>query len=236
MRVRIALVLVVATAALVGACSKSSGTGTATPSTPAATTPASNGVAELPADQILAKANEALARSGPYHVKGEVTSEGTKTSMDLRANGKDIHVIFKVDDLEFEVISVGGYYYVKGIERLPGSDLPSAVSALVTGKFVKFDQNDPRYSGVVEGLNGEDLMKATGTLSKGELTTINGTPAIGLVDSSDHSIVYIATIGEPLPLRGESASGEIIDFSYHESFVISAPPATEVVDASVLPR
>jgi len=45
---------------------------------------------------------------------------------------------------------------------------------------------------------------------------------------------YIATVGEPLPLRIEAPDGTGVDFGYHESITVSAPAASEVVDSSAL--
>jgi hypothetical protein len=77
-------------------------------------------------------------------------------------------------------------------------------------------------------------MGVEGTPSKGETKTINGVPAIGIVDSQDKSIVYVATQGDPVPLQIDDGKGNTADFTYTSVPEIKAPDAANVIDFTAL--
>src|SRR5574342_826885 len=228
MRARIVLIPMLVVAAFVAGCSKDSGSGTPTPGP---TTPPPNGIAELSVDEIMAKATEALGKVSSYRAKGEVLSEGVKTPIDYQSQGDDISVVFAVEGHQVNFVKIGNDVYLKGLEELLGPAVPPAAAALIKGKYVKLDTTKPQFAALAKSFETEELLTPEGTASKGETKTIDGTPAIGVVDSTDSSVLYIATVGEPLPLRVEFTDGSVITFTYNEAFTISAPSAAEVVDS-----
>jgi hypothetical protein len=76
-------------------------------------------------------------------------------------------------------------------------------------------------------------------VTKGKPKTIDGKQAITLTSgtSSDEGALYVATEGEPYPLRIESTKGEgKVDFTgYGDPVKIEAPPSDLVVDVTKLP-
>ncbi|HEX6869951.1 MAG TPA: hypothetical protein VF163_02540 [Micromonosporaceae bacterium] len=232
MRVRLALVPVAIAAALVGGCA-TTGDPAANPSS--STTQTSNGVADLTADEILAKAKTALAAAKSFHVKGETTEEGAAAKIDMKFAGKDFAGTVESAGMTLELVRVGADLYMKAPVEFWQSFVPKeqqAALALLNGKYVKVDATSPDFSAMANAFNTDELVKPEGTVSKGEAKTINGTPAIGLVDSKDNAVLYIATVGEPLPLKAEGPSGTgSLEFTeYNATFDIKAPAAAEVFD------
>ncbi len=77
----------------------------------------------------------------------------------------------------------------------------------------------------------DGLIEPEGSVTKGEITTVNGQPAITLSDSDGK--LNIALQGKPYPLDLTDAKGNKIEFSdFDASVTITAPPAADVVDAA----
>jgi hypothetical protein len=233
MRVRIALIPFVAAAALLAGCATNNNT-----TAPAATTPpAGNGIAALSADEILAKAKTALAAAKSYHVKGQATSDGSLFKADIAFAGKDFGGTVQIQNIPLEIISVTDGLYLKAADSFWASVLPPAQQALAAGfkdKYVKVNPSVPAFAGLKDSFDGGDMLTPEGTVSKGDTKTINGVPAIGLVDSKTKSVLYIATEGEPFPLRQEGGEGgptDVIDFTdFNGTASVKAPAAANVVD------
>jgi hypothetical protein len=231
MRVRLALIPLVAAALLAGCAAK---TDSAAPAT--TTAPAGNGVAALSADEILAKAKTALAAAKSFHVKGEETSSGSKTKVDLKFSGKDFSGTVEAEGLTLELLSIGNDLYLKAPDAFFASLIPASQQsalAAIKGKYVKVDSTNAAFSGLKDTFKTDDMIKPEGTLSKGTAKTVNGVPAIGLVDSKDKSILYVATEGEPYPVRKEGGDGttQAIDFTEFNATVdLKAPAAADVFD------
>jgi hypothetical protein len=230
MRVRLAVVPFVAAAAFLAGCDAKSDTATAP------TTPAGNGVEALPADEILTKAKAALTAATSYHVKGDVLEEGQIVKYDLTVAGKDVSGTAEMQGLSLEVIKVGDDLYMKASDKFWADLLPPGEEsslAMLKGKYVKADATSGLFAPLGNAFTAEEMLKPKGTFSKGETKTFDGVPAIGLIDSKDKSVLYVATQGEPLPLAFESPDNKgVARFTeYNQPVEITAPPAAEVFDS-----
>jgi hypothetical protein len=233
MRIKLALVPLAVAAALLGGCATTNGP--AAPTTATTTTPASNGVADLPADQIVAKAQTALGNATSFHIKGTTTDQGTATTLDLTYAGKNVKGTIGSAGLSLDILVLGNDGYLKASEAFWKAFIPPAQQAMIgqfKDKWVKVDLTAPSFASFKEIADPAKQFKPDGTPTKGEAKTINGTPAIGVVDSSDKSVVYIATQGEPLPLEadGPGASDKLEFTEYNSPVDLQAPPAADVVD------
>jgi hypothetical protein len=229
MRVRLALVPLVAAAAFLAGC------GPKADNTTAPTTPASNGVEALPADEILTKATAALTAAKSYHVKGDITQEGQTSKLDFKVAGKNLSGTVETKGLNIEIIKVGNDLYLKAPDAFWTSLLPPGKEsslALLRGKYVKADATSGAFATLGNAFTADEILKPEGTVSKGETKTFDGVPAIGLIDSKDKSVLYVATRGEPLPLAIESPDNKgVTTFTeYNQPVDIKAPPAAEVFD------
>jgi hypothetical protein len=228
MRARLVLVPIALAAALVAGCNTKSDEGTTPPAA------SDNGVAGLTADEILARATTALNSAQSFKAKGDMTSDGTKVSIDMQFSGKDFKGNMSGEGLQFEIIKVGTDVYLKAPDEVWQTLLPpgqEAALALLKGKYVKVDATNPQFGSLASSLDTAEILKPEGTVTKGEAKVVNGVPTIALVDSTAGTI-YIATQGEPYPIRIEGKAGEGgIDFSeFNTSAAVTAPPAGEVFD------
>jgi len=232
MRARLVTTLTaLATAAsLVAGCAQGTTTPQATP------TPTDNGISALTADQILEKAKAALGAADNYRVKGSASEDNEKVSIDFKIAGDNVAGTVAVQGTTIDIVRIGNDAYLKAdaLWQMMLAQQPQAL-ALIKGKYVKVPANDDRFKEFTSITDPETLLKPEGTPTKGEPKTVNGKQTITLVDSKDNGKLYIATVGEPLPVRLEDSSGNGVDFTYDETFTVTAPDASQVVDASTLP-
>ena len=237
MRVRLALIPLVAAAALLAGCA----TATPTP-TPTSTGPADNGVSALAPADMLAKTQAALAAAKSYHVVGTLTESGQKVGFDLRFSGKDVTGTIDAGVFKLEVIGVGNDVYLKAPDAFWSSQIPAAQAstflALIKGKYVKVDSNNATYAELSQSFKPENMVKPTPPLTKGDTKTIDGQPAVAIVDKTGGK-VYIATTGEPVPLSIEDnpasgTNGSIQFKEYNLPVLITAPAAGDVFDLKAL--
>jgi hypothetical protein len=191
-------------------------------------TPTGNGVAALPPDQILATAKEAL-KATTFHLKG---TPAPNVTADVHHKGEDAKGTFNIFGQSLEVTYVSNSLYLKASDDVWKQTIPADKQALIlpliSSKWAKVNPANPAYANVVPSL--DTLLKPTGTLTKGDATTVNATPAITLVDS-DGGKVYVATQGAPVVLRIEYSTTVAIDFSeFGSAITVEAPAAGDVVD------
>ena len=231
MRAMRALVpLALATILLTG-CGKDGAGPEATP------TPTDNGVSVLTADQILERATTALKAAKSFRMKGELSlSEGEKLKLDVNINNTDTSGTIEVNGAAVEILKVGTDLYFKGSDAFWKSidkDNGEKIAILLKDKWAKAPTSDKQLSAFASIVDPDKLLDPDGTITKGSAKDINGTPAIGLVTSkADGGTLYVATTGEPYPLRLEGPPGEeAIDLSeFGATFDIKTPPTAEVVD------
>ena len=75
---------------------------------------------------------------------------------------------------------------------------------------MKVDAKNASIAALIDPFRPENMTKPEGDVTKGDTKTIDGTPAIGLVDSKGGGKLYVATTGEPVPLSIEDSSGTSI--------------------------
>ncbi len=243
MRVARVLVPAAIAVALLAGCGGGDNGGTTSSSSapPASTAPASNGVAELTPDEILAKAIEALEKAGSYQVSGKATEEGEVTSMDFKfANGSWGGTI-NMQGSGVELLVVENQTYFKADadfwKAMGGAD-GAGVAKLINDRWVKVSADDEMFGDMSEISGMADpktLLQPDGTLAKGEAKELEAGPAIGLVDQKAKSTLYVATTGEPYPLLIESPDGDVTIGGFGESYPELVQPAEkDVVDFSEL--
>jgi hypothetical protein len=211
---------------------------------PGATTAAANGVADLEATAILDKAKAALKAAKSFHVKGAMSDEGDLTEFDLKVAGADVAGSMKFGEAKVELLAVGGERFMRPNaafwNMIDSSGKTAKTIAKVAGdKWIKPAAGDTSLSSFFSAADVDQLLTSDGTLSKGEAKTVDGTPAIGLIDSTDaKTVLYIATAGEPYPIKMERPAPEGLTFGeFNATFAeIKAPAAAEVIDQSALKK
>jgi hypothetical protein len=237
MRARLVLVPLVLAAALLTGCT----TTKATPGPAPTTAKPDNGVAALSADEILSKAKTALSAASSFRIKGDMTeSDGTKTTVDLTvAKNGDGKGTFATSGLSFEIIKVGTDVYVKASEDFWKTFIPekqqAAALLLLKGRYVKADATQAQFSSFGTVFDVNEMLKPEGTFTKGDVSTVNGTEVIALIDSKNNDKLYIATHGDPYPVRMESGPSSGADFSdINGTADIKAPSADQILDLKSL--
>jgi hypothetical protein len=205
---------------------------------PTSIAPADNGIKSLSADEILTKATTALNEAGSFHVKGDMTEEGTTVNVDLKIKGKDAIGTVTLPDGAIKVLRIGTDAYFQAdaaFWKKFGGAQGETIAVLFKDKWVKAGTDNKDFAEFADMADPAKLLKPDGTATKGDEKTINGQATIGVKDSGANGTIYIATTGKPYPVRLEGPSGQgAIDFSeFGATFdEIKAPPASEVVDLS----
>lgn len=208
--------------------------------------PTDNGISALTPNEILQRAKTALQQAKAYRVKGNVNAEGKKISLDFRVSGTDLGGRVEMDGANVELLSINGQQYMRPDKKFwvdtAGPTKAEQIAKLMGDKWGKVSTGDKDFAELFSIANLDDLLKPDGTLTKGETKDIDGVKALGLVDgSADGGTLYVATTGEPYPVRLESRNategGQLTFSDFGATFNdLKAPPESEVVDFEQLAR
>lgn len=231
--IRLLVIVPIAAVALGTGCAKQSAApqNAATPASATPTPTAADNVSAMTAQQALTAARTALASSSTFHVKNVDNQNGVTTVADIVVSGSDFSGTVTTAGVPLEMVKVGDAIYLKGDtwwKMKAGSDL-------VKGKYGKISAPNEFYD-VTVGMFGrknytsllDDLLASSGEYAKDAVTVINGQPVVKLTAPS--GTIYIATTGQPYPIRVESAS-VTFDFSdFDKAVEIKAPPTSDVLE------
>jgi hypothetical protein len=205
---------------------------------PATTAPADNGIKDLSAAEIVAKAAQATDGAGSYRVKGEITQEGQRLNADVRIKGKDISGDIAMTQGTAKVMRIGTDLYLQAdpaLWKIFAGPMAETLAMLFKGKWVKASTTDKQWSEFATIGDVTQMVQTygTSTITKGELKTVNGMSVIELKEASGVSI-FVATVGEPYIVRVEMKGEGELDVTEFGAKVddIKAPPADQVVDLS----
>lgn len=214
---------------LVG-CSQGSSGPTSSPSA------SDNGVSALTAQEILTKATDAAKAQSSVQI---VTAQGTatnQTTISVNINktaGGSGSMTSEGQTVQFYATEANTW--IKATKEFWTKNANAAAAELIGTKWVKVPNTNPAFAtfsgfGNYSAAMGE-LLSPEGTITKGELTTVNGQPAIALVGAKGRLLV--ATTGQPLPLQIQSnaTDGGTVTFSqWGSANVGSAPAADDTID------
>ncbi|WP_285738263.1 hypothetical protein [Kitasatospora phosalacinea] len=212
-----------------------SGTGSAvSASAAAATRDGDNGVGQLPADQVLQQAVQALKGAGAVRTVGAVSSQGARIDLDLRLDtaGHCTGTLGQSGVGSFQVVEAGPDLWVKPDQEFWRTHGGEALSQLVGDRYLKTTSDNPDFAEIGELCDLTGLADQLGTgktgLAKGAPTTVQGRPALTLTADSGTGTgtLYVATTGSPVPLKLERDSGTV-EFSDFGTPVPSATPGPE---------
>ena len=223
-------IAVVLAAVTLGGCGSSSGT----------EAPADNGVAALSVTEILAKSSAAVKVATSVHVVGDA---GT-TSLDLvltRTQGSSGTITS--DGQPATVLVTGDNVFLKADKAFWTKAGGAVAATLIGDRWVKAPKgadssfaalaNFADYTKFLEG-----ALKPTGDITKGVTKTVNGVPCIGL-SSTKGGTLYVATNGEPLPIRIEPPAGTKggVDFKdWNTATPLPEPTGDAVIDYETIKK
>lgn len=244
------LIAVPAAVLLLAGCGEDSTSGSGNPAasgsaSASATTGGGDAVSALAADEILKKATAALQDAGSVRIKGEGGTGAQRFTIDMRYADANSTGTLGVNGQSVELRKLGQTVYVKGSREFWIGNGGASAADVLSGKWLKTPLTDKRFSGLSQltdlGEAADSLLDPDGTITKGEQKTVNGVPCVGLDSSGkDGGTLWVATTGEPYPVRIEPGAGSgqegALDFSgYGDPVTVEAPPADQVVDVSKLP-
>jgi hypothetical protein len=237
-RTRLRFIAAVSVAFLVSACHGSPQASTPANNTPAGSAPASsappppdNGVSALPATEVLTKAKTALATARSYHIVGKIVRPVGSYNMDLTIGGSSVYGTVDHMGESVELFRIGTYLYVKTSSRVFDEYVKTDIIPMLQGKYARLVLGT-RVGGLANLVDISHLVDPTGKATKGEPKVVNGVPTITLIEPDSGSKLYVATTGEPYPIRREVPNGEGgFDFmAYNQPVTINPPPDGQIVD------
>lgn len=194
---------------------------------------AGNGVQGLTGEQILARA--LAAATGERSVLVEGTAQGSTVKATLAATSADTTISGK--GATVEVLKVGDAHYVKGDQTYWASQVDAAAAKAFAGRYVKITAAQAASYKTFLSIAAffGDTLRPGGTVTKGDVTVVDGQRAIALVDSADGSRLYIAVDGDALPLEVDkpgTGGGTVTFTRWGDPVSVSAPAAGDVLDFS----
>lgn len=198
-----------------------------------------NGVSDLPATQVLERAREVSSRTDSVRIRGDLRDQTRSGTLDVRLSGRNCAGEV-TSPSKFSMVLLGPDLYLRGDDAFWSRVSPQAAT-LLRGKWLKAPSAQPQFANLVRFCDANSLkgslLGGNPELTKGEPTEIAGTPTVPL--KGKEGTLYVATQGEPYPLRVEPQTGQQslgrINFSeWGTVAAITAPPADQVVDVSAL--
>jgi hypothetical protein len=244
MRIVHAVTILAVAATLVSGCTS----GTVSPSVPTSADPTTNGVADLPAAAILERARTALTAAKSFRVRGGVfhdaiydgrgrASDPQLWSVDVRIAGADSAGWTAIGASKQESITVGGKRYLRASEQIlaqtVGSERAQSLNGVLGDRWVTVPPRLRVFGDFVTAVYVDGLLEPAVTVTKGATKVIGGVRTIALIESGrTTTTIYVATTGEPYPVRLERAELEGLSFTeFGATFPqIQAPPAADVID------
>lgn len=204
-----------------------------------------NGVADLSANEILAKATAALKAAKSVRIKGQVSEGSESVELDLAYSGDDSAGTIALSGQRIELRRIGKTAYIRGSRGFWTANGGEAYAQLLTGKWLKAPVTDRRYGPIAELTDLDKaaggILKPDGEITKADRKTVAGVEAIGLVQKgTGGGTLYVATTGEPYPLQLVSGpqvkgKGTIQFVDYGKAVTVPEPPADTVIDVTKLP-
>ncbi|WP_436530701.1 hypothetical protein [Actinoplanes sp. HUAS TT8] len=233
------VVVFVAVAALLGGCGVHLGK-------PAPEASPANGVADLAAWEIMSRAQDALKAATSFRVRGALyhgtlyNRPGTDPqlwSFDMRLAGADAGGWTAIGASKQETVTVGGKHWIRPSEQIlaqtMGGEPARRFYGAMKGRWTAVAPDEEVFGDfVTTEFVVNLLLPPGGNATRGEAKVVNGVPAIAV--SMGAVTVYVATSGEPYPLRMDRSQLEVLTFAEFGGATpeIRAPAPADVVDFS----
>lgn len=204
-----------------------------------------NGVADLPADQILSKAKKAAASSQSLHVTGSAKQDGKKIHLDVTyVKGSGAKGSFSQGGKKVQFVKLADKLYVKGAGQFVPPGAPAAAKQLLRGKYIKVGARNEGFDQFETFGNKKKFLKEflspDGELTKVKGSEIRGKSTVGIKTGGEDGggTLYISTEGEPYPLRlaSNDSKGQFDLAQYGSDLSVKAPQQSKVVDLKKLKR
>ncbi len=200
-----------------------------------------NGVASKSPTEIVAAAKAAVDGASTVHVSGSTVTGGSPITLDLSlVTGKGGRGRLAENGLSFEVIEIDGTIYINGSSAFYTHFAGPAAAQLLHGKWLKASTSNTSFAGLSSLTDLHKLLNAALTTSNNTLvaagtSTVGGQPVVGVKDTAQNGILYVATTGPayPLEITKSGTGGGTITFSEWDRPVTLTAP-TNAVDIEQL--
>ena len=195
-----------------------------------------NGLASKSPTEIVAAAKAAADGASAVHVSGSTVTGGSPITLDLRlVTGKGGRGRLSENGLSFELIEIDGTIYINGSSAFYSHFAGPAAAQLLHGKWLKASTSNASFAGLSSLTNLRKLLDAALTTNHKALvaagtSTVGGQAVVGVKDTAQNGILYVATTGPsyPLEITKSGTGGGTITFSEWDQPVTLTPPANAV--------
>lgn len=199
----------------------------------------------LSAGDILAAAGTAANAKGAVHTVASLVQGKESASVVNDTGAKNGRQVITSGKQHTEILLVDGIAYLRANEEalLEFFGFPPDDASKHADKWLSFTVPDPGYGELVETLDMPTMIEnitLTGDLTKTAVTTIEGRRVIGIRGEHPQGgtgTLYVASEGEPLPVRldiadQEGSNGSIVFSDWGKTVSLKAPSsATPMSDA-----
>ncbi len=193
-----------------------------------------SGIASKTPEQIVTAARTAADGAATVHVTGTVRGEGSPLSLDLElVAGKGGQGRIVQGDLDFELIQVGQFVYIKGTPAFYRHIGGAAAARVLRGRWLKA-RTTGSFASLAALTNLGKLVDTTltshGTLARNGTTSVDGQRVVAIRDLAKGGTLYVATVGSPYPIEvlGNGGSGGRIVFDRWNKPVTLTAPANAI--------
>jgi hypothetical protein len=209
-----------------------------TPSpTPSPTGP--NRIASLTPTAALAKVSAAAATQTSVRVAGSVVESGRKLSINVQAGLDSGQGVLRIGHGHVSLRLLNGTLYFNGdIKGLTGLGVKRASAKGAAGKWIGGQASTSPLSAFVSFTElVASILRPNGGIVAGHPKTINGVATFALVNKAKKGggTLYVATIGEPLPVQAVNPkTRETLTFTdWSATLSVAQPPKAITVPPPV---
>ncbi len=195
-----------------------------------------NGLASKSPTEIVAAAKAAADGASAVRVAGSTVTGGSPITLDLSlVTGKGGRGRLSENGLSFELIEIDGTIYINGSSAFYTHFAGAAAAQLLHGKWLKASTSNASFAGLSSLTDLRKLLDAALTTNHKALVTtgtrtVGGQAAVGVKDTAQNGILYVATTGTayPLEITKSGAGGGTITFDEWNKPVALTPPPNAV--------
>lgn len=207
-------------------------------STSTSTEAASNGVADKTAAQILSAAQAAAQAQSSVHMVGTITQGATEMTIDMRVQkgGKATGTLV-LAGATLDLVTTGTTVYIKGDKAFWDAQAGAGAYDLIGEKWVSSTSGKDlasfrNYTDFATALTR--MLTPSGTVATTDASTVDGQAVIGIQDG-DKGTLWVATTGEPLPVKIDGGSeGGVAFTEWSVPVTITEPAPADILDPSAI--
>ncbi|MEU4564832.1 hypothetical protein AB0F72_41165 [Actinoplanes sp. NPDC023936] len=210
---------------LLTGCQTTEPAGPATPATSASAAPAPNGIEALTAEQILDRAQQALADAPSFRFWGFQMHGEARPFAEFTAVGDDLTGMMRLsseaglEKATMEILLADGVQYIKPSEdywRIFAEDYdPEAAITAAGDKWIRTPPSSKTFGAIfTRDRLVADFDVPAGTVAKGAPSEIDGVPVLTMGSAEIGGMsARVATSGEPYPTRWDTWAGDTVELT-----------------------